>query len=272
MKYNKHILEAINRGVRLALDNFNDLENTKLFSKSSIIKNDDSTKNLIELHKWYVDLGLPSGTLWSKYNLGVNPDKLSNILSSWYGHYYAWGEIEHKYGFDENSYKWFKGKNHKLTKYNTIKKDGIDDGMIRLLPEDDAATQHMPVFSGYEAQIPDFRDLDELRQYTTHKSVRDYAGIQALNGEVITSKVNGNEIFLPYSGIMYVGLDTDMKGAKNYYWIRCNSMDKKAHCFSFDRFNNGILNLYQYKDIIVQMPERERWKGLSIRAIAKKVG
>lgn len=29
--------------------------------------------------------------------------------------------------------------------------------------------------------------------------------------------------FIPYSCIMYVNYDTKMKGAKNYYWIKCNS-------------------------------------------------
>lgn len=32
----------------------------------------------------FVDLGLPSGTLWAKYNLGVNPDKLQTA-EDWYG-------------------------------------------------------------------------------------------------------------------------------------------------------------------------------------------
>jgi hypothetical protein len=39
-----------------------------------------------------VDLGLPSGTLWCKYNLGVNPNCLTNPVN-WFGDYYAWGEI-----------------------------------------------------------------------------------------------------------------------------------------------------------------------------------
>jgi hypothetical protein len=39
-----------------------------------------------------VDLGLPSGTLWCKYNLGVDPNYLANPIN-WFGDYYAWGEI-----------------------------------------------------------------------------------------------------------------------------------------------------------------------------------
>ena len=41
----------------------------------------------------FIDLGLPSGTLWCKYNVGVtNPNRL-NTAKDWYGNYYAWGEV-----------------------------------------------------------------------------------------------------------------------------------------------------------------------------------
>ena len=42
----------------------------------------------------YVDLGLPSGTLWATCNVGASkPEE--------YGNYFAWGETEPK-----DSYKW----------------------------------------------------------------------------------------------------------------------------------------------------------------------
>ena len=40
-----------------------------------------------------IDLGLPSRTLWCRYNLGVNPTKLLTP-EDWYGDYYAWGELK----------------------------------------------------------------------------------------------------------------------------------------------------------------------------------
>jgi hypothetical protein len=39
-----------------------------------------------------VDLGLPSGILWAKYNLGVDIESLE-CNEDWYGNYFAWGEI-----------------------------------------------------------------------------------------------------------------------------------------------------------------------------------
>ena len=84
--YNK-ILEAVNRGIQLALDDFDDDEVQNIKSKQ--IQNRDYTKEYLDLMKdEVVDLGLPSKTLWCKYNLGVNQNQLS-IASDWYGDYYA---------------------------------------------------------------------------------------------------------------------------------------------------------------------------------------
>ena len=65
-------------------------------------------------HK-YVDLGLPSGTLWATCNVGAN-------IPEEYGDYYAWGETSPKEVYDWNSYKYSSGSMdaHILTKYNTI--------------------------------------------------------------------------------------------------------------------------------------------------------
>jgi hypothetical protein len=87
-----------------------------------------------------VDLGLPSGTLWCKYNLGADSNKLKTA-KQWYGDYYAWVEIESKLRFNWDNYKYGKGYN-KLTKYctNSIKGlYGFTDNLTELLPEDDVA-------------------------------------------------------------------------------------------------------------------------------------
>ena len=86
--YNK-ILEAVNRGIQLALDDFDDDEVQNIKSKQ--VQNRDYTKEYLDLLRDEVaDLGLPSGTLWSKYNLGVNPNQLSKV-KDWNGDYYAFG-------------------------------------------------------------------------------------------------------------------------------------------------------------------------------------
>jgi hypothetical protein len=50
----------------------------------------------------YVDLGLPSGTLWAAYNVGATSPYEK-------GQYFAWGETEPREDFSWESYKFFKG-------------------------------------------------------------------------------------------------------------------------------------------------------------------
>ena len=59
-KYNK-ILEAVNRGIQLALDDFDDEEVQNVKSKQ--VQNRDYTKEYLDLMEDVVDFGLPSGTL-----------------------------------------------------------------------------------------------------------------------------------------------------------------------------------------------------------------
>ena len=110
MKNYKQILEAVNRGIQLALDDFDDEEQVQNI-KSKQVQNRDYTKEYLDLLKYeVVDLGLPSGTLWCKYNLGVDQNQLFKA-KNWYGNYYAWGEIEpnkakdHEIYFDWDNYK-----------------------------------------------------------------------------------------------------------------------------------------------------------------------
>ncbi len=50
----------------------------------------------------YVDLGLPSGTLWATYNVGASSPYEK-------GQYFAWGETEPREDFSWESYRFFEG-------------------------------------------------------------------------------------------------------------------------------------------------------------------
>ena len=103
MKNYKQILEAVNRGIQLALDDFDDEEQVQ-HVKSKQVQNRDYTKEYLDtmdLLTIAVDLGLPSRTLWCKYNLGCDYNLLNNHpedtnASKWYGGYYSWGETINK--------------------------------------------------------------------------------------------------------------------------------------------------------------------------------
>ena len=216
--YNK-ILEAINRGIQLALDDFDDEEQIQNI-KSKQINHRDYTKEYLDLMNEVVDLGLPSKTLWCKYNLGVDPNQLSTP-EDWYGKYYAWGELEgnktNKDGeiyFDWDNYK-FRNYN-KLTKYcNNSEYDlnGFIDNLTQLLPEDDAAYQNKKLHN-FKFHIPTKEQCEELLQYTKNYWVNNYepkklihnqkddGGIKRLTGRVFEGK-NGNQMFIPAAGYRY---------------------------------------------------------------------
>ena len=207
--YNK-ILEAVNRGIQLALDDFEDDEVQNIKSKQ--VQNRDYTKEYLDLMKdEVVDLGLPSKTLWCKYNLGVDSAQLYKA-EDWYGDYYAWGELEpNKSEPYWDNYKF--GNYNKLSKYCNNSKfglNGFNDNLIQLLPEDDAAYQNKK-FYNFKFHIPTKDQCEELLKYTNNYNVNNYdpnklkhnpkddGGIQGLNGWVFEGK-NGNQMFIPISG------------------------------------------------------------------------
>lgn len=194
MKITNKILEAVNRGIQLALDDFEDDEVQNIKSKQT--QNRDYTKEYLDLMEEVVDLGLPSGTKWFKYNLGVDYKKLNenpndSIPKDWYGNYYAWGETEpNKPKYTSTSYKW---NNKQIsTKYNST------DNLKELLPEDDAAQQFNKML-----RIPTIDECLELINNTHIECVYNYNNINGLNGYLIINRKDKSKyIFIPASGLM----------------------------------------------------------------------
>ena len=159
----------------------------------------------------YVDLGLPSGTLWATCNIGAtSPEE--------YGNYFAWGETEPydkngKTTFGWSTYKWCNGSPSTLTKYNTSSSDGTVDNKTELDLEDDAAYVNW----GSKWRMPSQAQFKELMNsnYTT----TEWTSVNGVNGRLITSKTNGNSIFLPAAGYRG-GTSLDYAGLFGYYWSR----------------------------------------------------
>ena len=130
----------------------------------------------------FVDLGLPSGTLWATTNVGAEKPED-------FGLYFAWGEIQGYSGItDEKQFTWddYKfGTEDALTKYNNI------DGLTVLELEDDAAYQ-----SDNTCRIPTLEDFEELIANTTST----WETLNGVNGRKLTSKTNNNSIFIPAAG------------------------------------------------------------------------
>ena len=142
MKLTKQILKSIQRGINLAIDDFDDELDIET-QKVGQINHSLNTQELIR-DRYFIDLGLPSEILWGKYNVGVEPYRLNNA-QDWFGGYYAWGETEEKQDYSWKTYKYANDNYDRLTKYcnkdyycnDTYKPDNL----ITLQDEDDVATQ-----------------------------------------------------------------------------------------------------------------------------------
>ena len=156
-------------------------------------------------HEW-VDLGLPSGTLWATCNVGADsPEE--------YGDYFAWGETEPKDYYDWSTYKWCNGNQNTLTKYcdnSAFGYNGFRDNKTELEPEDDAAYVNW----GPSWRIPSLEQIKELSNNCT--SV--WTTQNGVNGQLVTGP-NGNTLFLPAAGDRWDG-SLYYAGVEGTYWSR----------------------------------------------------
>ena len=264
--YNK-ILEAVNRGIQLALDDFDDEDQVQNI-KSKQNNHEDYTKEYLDLLKYEaIDLSLPSGTLWCKYNLGVDPTKLLSP-EDWYGDYYAWGELEpNKPKHNWNNYKFGKDYN-KLTKYCNNYEYGLNgftDNLANLQSEDDVAYQNKK-FYNYKFHIPSIEQFEELIKYTNNYWINNYdpnkivhnlkddGGVQGLNGRVFEGK-NRNHLFIPATGYCY---DNDIYNVGSSCYLWSSSLDLFYPSYACNLyFNSDNVNISNFN----------RYIGCSIRPI-----
>jgi len=156
--------------------------------------------------KW-VDLGLPSGTLWATMNVGAtSPEE--------YGDYFAWGDTAPKDYYAWRNCSWVNIENGKvrLTKYCTNSNygyNGFVDDKTELDPEDDAACVNYP-----DGRMPSKEQIDELLENCTWA----WTQMNGVNGQLITGP-NGKTLFFPAAGFRLDGKTFD-EGSRGYYWSR----------------------------------------------------
>lgn len=131
-------------------------------------------KNNIQL----IDLGLPSGNLWSDRNIGADSPEKNGL-------YFAWGEIE---GYTALQVM---AKERRFTWSQYKAKETAAD----LIAENDAAHALL----GEYYHIPTKEDFEELLAYCDSTLTYAYKG-KMVTGRILTSKINGNSIFLPAAG------------------------------------------------------------------------
>lgn len=179
-------------------------------------------------HKW-VDLGLPSGTKWATCDVGS--ESVDDISE-----HYSWGEVITY--FDES------GKKNKMS--------GKQSGDIAGNPTYDVARAKW----GGSWRLPTEEEFKELIDNCTFEHTR----VGRRLGMKVTSKTNGNYIFLPASG-----------NCRNRTYDRPNDIDKIANYWTstpargdyhYEAYGFCILKTSYY------MTTFDRNAGASIRPVS----
>lgn len=182
----------------------------------------------------FVDLGLPSGTLWATCNVGATSPEQTGL-------YFAWGETV---GFSadqvEDEERLFDEDEYNAGPAASISAD--------LALEQDAAHVHM----GGEWRMPTKAEFEELFSNTTQTWTLDYNGTGVV-GHIFVSKSNGNSVFFPAAGYCS---NSPLHKADLYgrYWTaswdsrHCALYSCLAMCkVSYSRFGNyGVVPGYRY--------------------------
>lgn len=143
----------------------------------------------------YVDLGLPSGTLWATSDID----------------YVAWGETGGNGGFDVSSYSYCFGGYNMLTKYCNNPNygyNGFVDNLTVLEPMDDAAT----VLWGDDWHTPTKEQWQELIDNT----INNWTLQDGAYGWIFTAN-NGRSLFFEAAGMAIDG-GFGYIGSEGCYW------------------------------------------------------
>ena len=191
----------------------------------------------------YVDLGLPSGTLWATCNIGAaKPEE--------FGDYFAWGETSSKNTYNWSTYKYCNGESGNLTKYcndSDYGNDGFTDNLTELQKNDDPATTNW----GGGWQMPSCEQWGELLENTTHW----WTTQDGVTGRLFASKKNYQTLFLPAAGDRWNDKLCGF-GWGGYYWSNLLYTDYPGVAWKF-YFSSG--SYYMCYD--------ERFCGRSVRAV-----
>lgn len=194
----------------------------------------------------YVDLGLPSGTLWATMNVGASKP-------SDYGLYFQWGDTsgytadqvgtgegKKKFAPDWSDYKW--GKYQNFTKYT------VSGAILEL--EDDAAHVHM----GGDWHMPTPEQIKELIDNTTTA----WTTSDVVSGMTFASKDNSKSIFIPAAGTAWDGLVVAIRSRGCV--LSCMTVAKNSKYVQVLDFLSGIvyLNTTNYHN---------RCSGLAVRGV-----
>lgn len=176
----------------------------------------------------YVDLGLPSGTLWATMNVGATSE-------TDYGNYYQYGKGAAQYAATSGDSNY----------------GGTED------PLDSSVDTASQVWGG-SWHMPTGAQMQELTANTTYQWVTDYKG-SGINGGTFTA-TNGAVLFFPAAGYWGSG-SQNYVGGSGYYWGSSPNGSISACYLSFNNNNKSVGNStrregYSVRGVIGGIPQK----------------
>ena len=188
---------------------------------------------------YHVDLGLPSGVVWSSCNIGAEEAVKQDVWTeSIYGSYFMWAVNAACTNFGSEYYPspaW----------------DCTHDFSGELTY--DAATK----MYGGDWRTPTEKDYEELFRYCYCKYVR----IDGINYMKLISKTNNNSIYLPFGGY-YLGSDLREKGEKGWYLTATFKEQPELNGTNISYFASYYVTNEDYGSNTIF-----RWFGFSLRPV-----
>ena len=154
----------------------------------------------------YIDLGLPSKTMWATCNVGGNKPEDPGLL-------FQFGRVDgYKYGDKNNKFRTNvqnleDGSISEYIPLTTTCKIYKTNELLDLA--DDAAHVHM----GGKWKMPTQTQYSEMFNNTTHK----LETINGVKGILFTSNINNKRLFIPFAGYWYNG-SFEAAGSYAFVW------------------------------------------------------
>ena len=139
----------------------------------------------------YVDLGLPSGTMWATCNVGASKPEDEGLL-------FQFGRVDgYKYGDENHKFRTIEQNTQDTgDEYTPVTTSGKKYNVGETLDfDDDAAHINM----GGIWRMPTNDELQELIDNTTQK----VKTINEVQGMMFTSNINEHQLFIPFVGYWY---------------------------------------------------------------------
>ena len=154
----------------------------------------------------YVDLGLPSKTMWATCNVGADKPEDNGLLFQ-FGHIDGYKYMDENHKFKTNAQNLEDGSAREYIPITSSGKIYKENEILDFA--DDVAHINM----GGKWKMPTKYELEELMDNTTH----DVVTVNGVKGMMFTSIINSKQLFIPFAGCWYNG-DFMAAGPRAYMW------------------------------------------------------